>query len=83
MSEEFRIGLDTFGDITLAPDGTLETVAAKIATTSRALRLSRFDIKYSAGTLPHDTLMKSIELIGTEVAPRVRELMAASETTRR
>jgi len=70
------------------PDGALcvgapMTVAAKIATTSRVLGLSRFDIKYSAGTLPHDTLLKSIELIGTEVAPRVRELMAAPEATRR
>ena len=36
---------------------------------------SRFDLKYSAGTLPHDKLMTSIELFGTEVAPRVREMM--------
>ena len=26
-------------------------------------------------TLPHDAMMKSIELIGTEVAPRVRDMM--------
>jgi len=63
------------------PDGALcvgapATVAAKIVQTSRTLGLSRFDLKYSAGTLPHDTLMKSIELIGTAVAPRVREEMA-------
>jgi alkanesulfonate monooxygenase SsuD/methylene tetrahydromethanopterin reductase-like flavin-dependent oxidoreductase (luciferase family) len=63
------------------PDGALcagspETVAVKIAKTIRALGLSRFNIKYSAGTLPHDKLMTSIELIGTKVAPRVRELLA-------
>ena len=63
------------------PDGALcvgssETVAAKIAGTVRALGLSRFNMKYSAGTLPHATLMASIELIGTTVAPRVRELLA-------
>jgi probable LLM family oxidoreductase len=63
------------------PDGALcvgspETVAAKIASTARQLGLSRFNLKYSAGTLPHDLLMKSIELVGTRVAPRVRELMA-------
>jgi probable LLM family oxidoreductase len=63
------------------PDGALcvgkpETVAAKIARTVRLLGLSRFNIKYSFGTLPHDKLMNSIELIGTKVAPRVRELMA-------
>jgi alkanesulfonate monooxygenase SsuD/methylene tetrahydromethanopterin reductase-like flavin-dependent oxidoreductase (luciferase family) len=62
------------------PDGALcvgapETVAAKIVGTARQLGLSRFNLKYSAGTLPHATLMKSIELIGTQVAPRVREAM--------
>jgi hypothetical protein len=45
--------------------------------TVKRLGLSRFDLKYSAGTMPHETLMKSIELIGTKVAPRVRELVAA------
>jgi alkanesulfonate monooxygenase SsuD/methylene tetrahydromethanopterin reductase-like flavin-dependent oxidoreductase (luciferase family) len=60
------------------PDGALcvgspETVALKIIATARALGLSRFDLKYSAGTLPHAAMMKSIELIGTQVAPRVRE----------
>lgn len=63
------------------PDGALcvgspETVAAKIARTGKLLGLTRFDVKYSAGTLPHDTLMASIERLGTQVAPRVRELLA-------
>ena len=62
------------------PDGSLyvgspTTVASKIVQTARVLGLSRFNLKYSTGTLPHDALMKSIELIGTEVAPRVREMM--------
>lgn len=59
------------------PDGALcvgspETVATKIIATVKTLGLSRFDMKYSAGTLPHDTLMTSIELFGTKVAPLVR-----------
>jgi len=54
--------------------GSPETVAAKIANTARQLDLSRFNMKYSNGTLPHDKLMRSIELFGTNVAPRVREL---------
>ena len=63
------------------PDGALcvgspETVAAKIVRTMRALGLSRFDLKYSAGTLPHAAAMKSIELFGTKVAPAVRTEMA-------
>jgi probable LLM family oxidoreductase len=66
------------------PDGAMyvgspETVARKIATTARALGLSRFDLKYSAGTLPHDALMRSIELYGTQVAPRVHELLASAD----
>jgi probable LLM family oxidoreductase len=63
------------------PDGALfvgspETVAAKIVQTVKSLGLVRFDMKYSNGTLPHDKLMASIELYGTRVAPRVRELLA-------
>jgi probable LLM family oxidoreductase len=62
------------------PDGALcvgspETVAEKIVRTVRTLGLSRFDLKYSNGTLPHATMMTSIELFGTKVAPRVRELL--------
>jgi probable LLM family oxidoreductase len=55
--------------------GSPETVATKIVTTMKALDLSRFNLKYSNGTLPHDLMTKSIELIGTKVAPRVREAL--------
>jgi hypothetical protein len=43
---------------------------------ARGLGLSRFDMKYSAGTLPHENLMRSIELYGNEVAPLVRARLA-------
>jgi hypothetical protein len=33
-------------------------------------------MKYSSGTLPHDKMMRSIELYGTCVLPRVRALLA-------
>lgn len=56
--------------------GSPQTVAAKIAKTAKALGISRFDLKYSNGTLAHEKLMTSIELYGTEVAPLVRELLA-------
>ncbi|MEP9391836.1 LLM class flavin-dependent oxidoreductase [Gordonia sp. VNK1] len=56
--------------------GSPETVAGKIATTARALGLSRFDMKYSHGTLPHSALMRSVKLYGTQVIPRVRELLS-------
>ncbi|MEP6478159.1 MAG: LLM class flavin-dependent oxidoreductase [Rhodoglobus sp.] len=56
--------------------GAPETVARKIASTASALGIARFDMKYSAGPLPHETLMRSIELYGTKVIPMVRELLA-------
>lgn len=56
--------------------GAPETVARKIAATARTLSLSRFDLKYSNGPMPHGQLLRSIELIGTSVVPRVHELLA-------
>jgi probable LLM family oxidoreductase len=56
--------------------GSPETVAQKIATTVRTLGLARFDLKYSNGPMPHEQLMETIRLYGTEVIPRVRELLA-------
>ncbi|MEU4693025.1 LLM class flavin-dependent oxidoreductase [Actinoplanes sp. NPDC023714] len=56
--------------------GSPETVARKIASTVQALGIQRFDLKYAHGTLPHDRLMTCVELYGTQVIPRVRELLA-------
>lgn len=56
--------------------GTPDTVARKIAATARALGLSRFHMKYSSGTLAHDKMLRSIELFGREVIPRVRQLLS-------
>jgi len=66
------------------PDGALYvgspvTVARKIASTVDTLGVVRFDMKYSAGTLPHELMMGSIERYGSEVAPLVRELLAAGD----
>ncbi|WP_328884933.1 LLM class flavin-dependent oxidoreductase [Streptomyces sp. NBC_00316] len=56
--------------------GSPETVARKIATTARDLHLSRFDLKYDVMHLPREARARTIELLGREVAPRVRELLA-------
>jgi probable LLM family oxidoreductase len=56
--------------------GAPDTVARRIAATAKALGIARFDMKYSSGTLPHDKLMRSIELYGTKVMPLVREMLA-------
>jgi probable LLM family oxidoreductase len=52
--------------------GSPETVVKKISQTVKDLGLSRFDLKYSAGTLSHEAMIKSIELFGRDVVPRVR-----------
>jgi probable LLM family oxidoreductase len=56
--------------------GAPETVARKIAATAKALGITRFDMKYSQGTLPHAKLMRSIELYGRNVIPMVRDMLA-------
>lgn len=55
--------------------GSPQTVARKIAKTAKALGIARFQLKYSAGPLPHEKLMTSIELYGRKVVPMVREMM--------
>jgi probable LLM family oxidoreductase len=62
--------------------GSPETVARKIAATVRALGASRFDLKYSAGTLGHELMLRSIELYGREVIPRVRQLIGEASPER-
>src|ERR1700726_4685613 len=56
--------------------GSVETVATKIAWVIRLLGLSRFDLAYATGRVPHEQKMATIELYGREVIPRVKELLA-------
>jgi len=56
--------------------GSPDTVATKIAWAVQALGLSRFQLKYSVGTLPHEQRLESIRLYGEEVIPRVRQLLS-------
>jgi probable LLM family oxidoreductase len=60
--------------------GSPETVAQKISTVARDLRLSRFDLKYDVMHLPRRARARTIELLGREVAPRVRELLTLEPT---
>jgi alkanesulfonate monooxygenase SsuD/methylene tetrahydromethanopterin reductase-like flavin-dependent oxidoreductase (luciferase family) len=55
--------------------GSPRTVADKIVRNARILGFDRFDLKFSNGTLPHEKLMRSIELYGTQVAPLVHEAL--------
>jgi alkanesulfonate monooxygenase SsuD/methylene tetrahydromethanopterin reductase-like flavin-dependent oxidoreductase (luciferase family) len=53
--------------------GDPETVAAKIVRLRQVLGLQRFMLHISVGTMPHDQVLRSIELLGTKVAPLVRQ----------
>jgi probable LLM family oxidoreductase len=57
--------------------GSPETVARKMATAIRTLGVGRFDMIYTTGSTPAADRLRSVELYGSEVIPRVRELLAA------
>ena len=55
--------------------GSPETVAQKIAANLTLLDATRFDLKYGMPGLSQQALMTNIELYGTQVMPRVHELV--------
>lgn len=64
-------------DMMRSPEGSLvlgdpETVAEKILRWRDVLGVTRFELHISVGTLPHEKVMRSIELLGTKVGPTVR-----------
>jgi alkanesulfonate monooxygenase SsuD/methylene tetrahydromethanopterin reductase-like flavin-dependent oxidoreductase (luciferase family) len=59
--------------------GSPPEVAEKILAQHELFGHERFMGQMSVGALPHDKAMRSIELFGTEVAPIVREALAARE----
>lgn len=52
--------------------GTPEQVAEKIVDVQKLLGIERFMLHISVGTLPHEQVLRAIELMGTQVAPLVR-----------
>ncbi|WP_339224646.1 LLM class flavin-dependent oxidoreductase [Paenibacillus sp. FSL W7-1332] len=53
--------------------GDPETVAQKIIHLRKHVGITRFMLHVPVGTMPHDEVMRAIERLGTEVAPRVRK----------
>ncbi|TKH45948.1 LLM class flavin-dependent oxidoreductase [Paenibacillus terrae] len=53
--------------------GDPDTVAKKIIHLRKQVGVTRFLLHVPVGTMPHEDVMRAIELLGTEVAPRVRE----------
>lgn len=63
-------------DLMRGPEGSLvlgssDTVAAKLRRWREVLGIDRFMLHVSVGTLPHEQVLRSIELLGTEVAERL------------
>ncbi|WP_114497856.1 LLM class flavin-dependent oxidoreductase [Fontibacillus phaseoli] len=59
--------------------GDAETVAQKIIHLRKNVGITRFMLHCPLGTMPHGDVMRSIELLGSEVAPRVRKEIARWE----
>ncbi|WP_339322702.1 LLM class flavin-dependent oxidoreductase [Paenibacillus sp. FSL W8-0194] len=59
--------------------GDPETVARKIIHLRKRVGITRFFLHVPVGSMPHDDVMKAIELLGTKVAPIVREEVAKWE----
>ncbi len=72
-------------DAQRGPQGALligdpDEVVGKIVRHSRALGgISRITFMMNAASLPHVKLMRAIELIGTRVAPALREELGGDE----
>jgi probable LLM family oxidoreductase len=59
-----------------SPEGSLvlgapEIVAAKILRWKEVLGVNRFELHISVGTLPHENVLRSIELLGSKVRPLI------------
>lgn len=61
--------------------GDPETVAEKIVHLRKYVGITRFMLHVPVGSMPHEEVMKAIELFGKETAPRVREEVFRWETS--
>ena len=61
--------------------GTPRDVVEKILFQHEIFGHQRFLLQLSVGTIPHDRLMKAIELFGTVVAPAVRDELSRRTAT--
>ena len=61
--------------------GDPETVAQKIIHLRKNVGVTRFMLHVPVGSMPHEDVMRAIELLGKEVAPRVREEVSKWEAS--
>ncbi|MGK5678103.1 LLM class flavin-dependent oxidoreductase [Actinoplanes sp. URMC 104] len=55
--------------------GSPETVARKMARAIKALGVGRFDMIYTAGSMPASARLRNVELFGTKVLPMVKDML--------
>jgi alkanesulfonate monooxygenase SsuD/methylene tetrahydromethanopterin reductase-like flavin-dependent oxidoreductase (luciferase family) len=61
--------------------GSPEQIIEKILFQHEIFRHDRFLLQLTIGPMPHDKVLRAIELLGTEVAPVVRREIAARKKT--
>ena len=66
---QFEAGTALHGHLVV---GSPDQVIEKILFQHRLFRHDRFLMQMSLGAMPHDAVLRSIELFGTKVAPAVR-----------
>jgi alkanesulfonate monooxygenase SsuD/methylene tetrahydromethanopterin reductase-like flavin-dependent oxidoreductase (luciferase family) len=71
--EQFEAGRSPRGALVV---GSPEEVAEKILFEHELFGHQRFLAQMSVGTMPHEKVMRAIELFGIEVAPAVRKELA-------
>jgi len=75
--EQFDAGRSLRGHLVL---GSPQEVAEKILFQHQIFRHDRFLIQMNVGLMDHPKVMRAIELLGTEVAPLVREELARASS---
>ena len=77
--EHFNAGLPLRAHLMI---GSPEQVIEKILFQHEKLGHARYLMQMSVGTMPHRQIMRSIELLGTKVAPAVRSKLKGSQPRR-
>lgn len=71
--------LESIGEDCVMFVGDSETVANKIIKMMETLILTRFYLHLPIASMPHEDIMKAIEIYGTEVVPKVKKHFKAKE----
>jgi alkanesulfonate monooxygenase SsuD/methylene tetrahydromethanopterin reductase-like flavin-dependent oxidoreductase (luciferase family) len=73
--QQYEAGLSPRGHLFV---GSPDAVADKIVALQGLFGLDRFMLQSSVGVMPHEHILRSIELFATKVVPRVNERLAAA-----